>query len=160
MEHHNLFDQSQIEQIIRRLQQIENKLDVLISGLGQTTKPNPNTKWADNPQAVEIDALIERAGRLTVGEIKAVDAVYNATHANTRHNAILASQYIARYAARYAAYTAAWDTHYYAAGGAAAALIVRDLIDEETPWNQEAYDTLTAPWAEVIGPAHPDDVVR
>ena len=84
----------------------------------QITKaqPNPNTRWVNNPQAVEIDALIERAGRLTVGEIKAVDAVYNATHANTRHNAILASQYIARYAARYAAYTAAWDTHYYAAG--------------------------------------------
>jgi hypothetical protein len=36
---------------------------------------------------------------------------------------------------------------------------VRDLIDEATDWNQAAYDLLTGPWASVIGPVHPDDVV-
>lgn len=37
------------------------------------------------------------------------------------------------------------------------ALFMRSLIDEATPWNQAAYDLLVAPWAAVIGPAHPDD---
>ena len=178
MEHHNLFDQSQIEQIIRRLQQIENKLDVLISGLGQTTKPNPNTKWADNPQAVEIDALIERAGQLTDNEANSLNlARYSARYAArltaisdgaARHTAYAAARHTAGNAARLTAGAgydsaryAAWNTAgtgYNGAGHAASALVVRDLIDEETLWNQAAYDTLTGPWPEVIGPVHPDDV--
>lgn len=55
---------------------------------------------------------------------------------------------------------AALDSAWGAALGAADvadALVVRDLIDEATPWNQAAYDLLVAPWAAVIGPAHPDD---
>ena len=42
---------------------------------------------------------------------------------------------------------AAW----YAAGDAAWSLVARDLI------STDAYDTLTRPWGEVIGPIHPDD---
>lgn len=47
-----------------------------------------------------------------------------------------------------------------AALGAARALLVRDLIDKSTAWNQAAYDSLVATWASVIGPVHPDDAVR
>ena len=46
-----------------------------------------------------------------------------------------------------AARDAAWD----AARDAAGALTVRDLI------STERYDTLTRPWASVIGKVHPDD---
>ena len=58
----------------------------------------------------------------------------------------------ARDAARYAAWAAAGD--------AAWALVVRDLIDPDTPWTQDAYDALTGPWATAIGPVHPEDVTR
>lgn len=37
---------------------------------------------------------------------------------------------------------------------AALALVVRDLI------SKEHYDLLTGPWAQAIGPAHPDDPTR
>jgi hypothetical protein len=37
------------------------------------------------------------------------------------------------------------------------ALAARDLIDEATPWNQAAYDELTAPWVAAFGPIHPED---
>jgi hypothetical protein len=39
-----------------------------------------------------------------------------------------------------------------AAGDAALALVVRGLIPDDV------YRTLTGPWAEVVGPAHPDDL--
>ena len=42
---------------------------------------------------------------------------------------------------------------------AAEALVVRDLIDEATSWNQAAYDVVTSPWRRVVGPIHPDDEV-
>lgn len=45
----------------------------------------------------------------------------------------------------------AWSEGYKAARDAALALVVRDLI------SKEHYDLLTGPWAQVIGPAHPDD---
>ncbi len=41
----------------------------------------------------------------------------------------------------------------------AVALVVRDLIDEDTEWNQAAYDLVTGPWRRVVGPIHPDDEV-
>ena len=100
------------------------------------------TAWATNPQAAQIDALIERAGRLTDGEIKRLEAAREAT------------QLAARDAARDAAWDAARD-----AARAAEALVARDLIDENTAWNQAAYDLLSGPWRRVIGPIHPDDEV-
>lgn len=36
-------------------------------------------------------------------------------------------------------------------------LAARHLIDENTPWNQAAYDYLTQPWRTTIGALHPDD---
>ena len=131
-------------------------------------KSNPNTKWADNPQAAEIDALIERSRQLTTDETKALDVVYEAvgeaayTAAYTAGDAAWYTAYSAGDAGYVAAYSAG-DTAWRAgrAGYAAAyALVIRDLIDGNTPWNQEAYDLLTEPWVKVIGPVHPDDVVR
>ena len=46
-----------------------------------------------------------------------------------------------------------------AAGAAAGALVVRDLIGQHG-FTQEHYDLLTAPWATVIGRVHPDDADR
>ena len=63
----------------------------------------------------------------------------------------------ARYAARVAAGDAARDAARFAARVAAGALVVRDLIEEGTPWDQAAYDVLTGPWRRIIGPIHPDD---
>ena len=146
--------------------------------------------WADNPQAKQIDALIERAGRLTPDEIGklAEDADQDAVRAwfaarqvarrvaqdADRHadwyaaraaavdrvEAAVADRFAARRAARRAARSAvrAWFVAQ-DASAAAEALVVRDLIDEATEWNQEAYDLLTGPWRRVIGPIHPDDEV-
>jgi hypothetical protein len=45
-----------------------------------------------------------------------------------------------------------------AAHNASRAVAARHLIGQEPGWTQDAYDRLTAPWAAVVGPAHPDDV--
>ena len=92
------------------------------------------------PQWEAIVALVRRAAVITPDE------------ANRLHAAEDAAWDAARDAARAAARDAAW----YAAGDAAWALVVRDLIGQHG-FTQEHYDTLTRPWATVIGPVHPDD---
>ncbi len=126
------------------------------------------TAWATNPQAAQIDALIERAARLTSVEcerlIEARRPVWN--------KAGIAARDSARAAARAAAWFATRDTARAAArsavrawfvaqdaSAAAEALVVRDLIDETTDWNRAAYDVVTSPWRRVVGPIHPDDEV-
>ncbi len=99
--------------------------------------------WATSPQAAQIDALIERAGLLTLVECERLAAA--------RAAAWGAARAAVGFAARVAAQDAAQD--------AAEALVVRDLIDEATEWNQAAYDLVTGPWRRVIGPIHPDDEV-
>jgi hypothetical protein len=59
-------------------------------------------------------------------------------------------------AAGAAAGDAARDAAREAAREAARALVCRDLITP-TGFTQDHYDTLTRPWASVIGPVHPDD---
>ena len=91
------------------------------------------------PQGVEVAALIERAGQLSVDD----DAYHWAWRA-------------ARRAAYRAARDAAWDAASAAAAGgsawlAAVALVVRDLI------SREQYDMLTLPWRTAVGPIHADD---
>jgi hypothetical protein len=141
------------------------------------------TAWADNPQAAQIDALIARAEQLTPVECDrlaaaavrdrlatagfvagAQDAVAAwdaagvaagvAARDAARFGAGVAAGAAVRDAARDAARKAAWEVSI-----AAVALVVRDLIEEGTPWNQAAYDCLTGPWRRVIGPIHPDDEV-
>ena len=122
---------------------------------------------AFGPQGEQVAALIERARCLTAAEIKrlhaawyaaraaaraaARDAAWDAAWYAARNAARNAAGYAARdaagYAARNAARNAAWD----AAWDAAWSLVARDLI------STDAYDTLTRPWGEVIGPIHPDD---
>ena len=132
--------------------------------------------WADNPQAAQIDAVVERAGRLAPAEVKAlhVAAARDAAWAAAWAAARAAAWDVARDADRAAAWDAAWDAAWAAALDAAWAaarvaalaaawvagvLVVRDLIDQTTAWNQAAYDALTGPWRTVIGPIHPDDEV-
>ena len=126
------------------------------------------TAWATNPQAAQIDALIERAARLTSVECerliearrpvwnKAGIAARDAARAAARAAAWFATRDTARAAARSAvrAWFVAQD-----ASAAAEALVVRDLIDETTDWNRAAYDVVTSPWRRVVGPIHPDDEV-
>jgi hypothetical protein len=105
----------------------------------------------------EVAALIDRAGRLTLEESKALDAARGDVTVAARDAAWYAARdgaggaaraaawYAAWYAARHAARHAARDAAWYAAGDAAMALVVRDLI---TP---EHFDTLCGPWRDVIG---------
>ena len=79
------------------------------------------------------------------------DAALNAARLEGRQGALGAAGCAAVGAAtmgtaRFAAQAAVW------------ALVVRDLIGQHG-FTQEHYDTLTKPWASVIGPVHPDDQV-
>ena len=93
------------------------------------------------PQGREVAALIERAARLTDDEVAGLatawyatrDDAWYATGDDAWDDAWDAAWDAARYAARYAVWYAA------------RALTVRDLI------STERYDTLTRPWASVIG---------
>ncbi len=126
--------------------------------------------WATNPQAAEIDALIGRAARLTLVECDrlttagfvagAQDAVaaWDAARAAAWFAARDAARFAVREAAGVAVRDAVGDAAWFAAD-VVGALVVRDLIDEATPWDRAAYDCLTGPWRRVIGPIHPDDEV-
>ena len=60
-------------------------------------------------------------------------------------------------AARGAAWDFAWASARDAARDAALGLLCRDLIGRHPGWDQDAYDLLTGPWRDVIGPIHHDD---
>jgi len=113
------------------------------------------------PNGVHVAALLERAGRLTYDESRRLDSAWAAAWGawDAAWDAAWDSAWAAAWtAARDAAWDAAWDAARDAARGArdaawdaAGALVVRDLI------STEHYDTLTRPWASVIGKVHPDD---
>ena len=86
------------------------------------------------------------------------DAAGVATRGGARGAAWDASR-DAWYAARVAAWGggAAGDAAWGAAWYAARALVIRDLIGHHPGWDQAAYDLLTGPWRQAIGPVHPDD---
>ena len=106
---------------------------------------------AFGPQGEQVAALIERARCLTAAEIKRLHAAWDAAWYAARNAARDAARYAAGDAAGYAAGNAARDAARNAARNAAGSLVARDLI------STDAYDTLTRPWGEVIGPIHPDD---
>ena len=85
------------------------------------------------PQGAEVAALIARTRALPGDEAERLGAAW----------------YAARGAARDAAWCATWV--------AALALVSRDLIGQHPGWDQDAYDLLTGPWRQTIGPIHPDD---
>ena len=122
---------------------------------------------AFGPQGEHVAALIERASHLTGDEAQKLGAAWDAARGAAwdaardaaRDTAGDAARDAAWDAAGGAAWDAAWDSVTGAAGGAAWdaawgaawALVVRDLI------STARYDTLTRPWASVIGKTHPDD---
>lgn len=81
------------------------------------------------PQGEQVVALIGRCRSLTGDELDRLDS--------------------ARAVTRDAAWVAARD--------AALGLLLRDLIGQHPGWDQGAYDLLTGPWRQIIGPLHPDD---
>jgi hypothetical protein len=56
-----------------------------------------------------------------------------------------------------AAWGITWDAAWGITWDAAWALLLRDLIGRYPGWDQGAYDLLTGPWRQEIGPIHPDD---
>ena len=116
------------------------------------------------PQGVQVAALIGRCATLTADE---VSRLYAATPGTARGVATRdATRGIARGTARVAAWGAAlyaatpdtaWGAARGAALGAAWGLLLRDLIGKHPGWDQDAYDLLTGPWRQEIGPIHPDD---
>ena len=119
------------------------------------------------PQGVQVAALIERCATLTADEVSRLNAARGTARGVATRDA---TRGIARGIAR----VAAWDATLYAATpgaardvardaardvalGAAWALLLRDLIGQHPGWDQDAYDLLTGPWRQTIGPIHPDD---
>ena len=111
------------------------------------------------PQGAEVAALIDRCHHLAGGDLERLAAARISAWGATRISAWDATRGAARDAAWGAARAAAWgatrgaawDAAWGAAWDAARALIVRDAI------SREHYNTLTRPWASVIGKVHPDD---
>ena len=50
-----------------------------------------------------------------------------------------------------------WKATWGTAWGAVRGLLLRDLIGRYPGWDQDAYDLLTGPWRQTVGPIHPDD---
>ena len=105
------------------------------------------------PQGEHVAALIERCRSLTGDDL---DRLYAARVA-TQDTARIAVRIAAWDAARDFAWDTARDTARDAARVAALGLLCRDLIGRHPGWDQDAYDLLTGPWRDVIGPIHPDD---
>lgn len=116
------------------------------------------------PQWEAIVALVRRAASLTAVEANDLAVAGGAAGAAARvaswYAAGATARDIAWDAARNAAGVAAWGAAcgaaWTAARNAAGALAVRDLIGLHG-FTQGHYDTLTKPWAQVIGKVHPED---
>ena len=114
---------------------------------------------------MQVAALIERCATLTADEVSRLNAARGTARGVAARG--VATRGIARGTARVAAWDAAlyaatpynrgWDAAWDAALGAAWALLLRDLIGQHPGWDQDAYDLLTGPWRQTIGPIHPDD---
>jgi hypothetical protein len=128
------------------------------------------------PQTPAVLALVERARTLTGDEITALADTWTATRdamATARDAAMDTRSPRARFSAGYAsgaAWSATRSSHTWRAARLAdwcAARIARAAVIDaalalalrgDIP--RDRYRTLTGPWAEVIGPAHPDDLVE
>lgn len=112
------------------------------------------------PNGEAVVSLIDRARTLTRDETYRMAAGRAAAWGAARVAAWDAARAAAWAAALVAAWDAArdaaWDAAWVAARDAAWALVARDLI-RQSGFTQSHYDTLTRPWATVIGPVHPDD---
>lgn len=120
-------------------------------------------------QGVQVAALIERCATLTEDDVRRLDAAWDAALYATWDATWSAARGAAWGAAwpadRDAAWEAAWeaargtalDAAWITARDAVRGLLLRDLIGQRPGWDQGAYDLLTGPWRQVIGPLHPGD---
>jgi hypothetical protein len=124
------------------------------------------------PQGEQVVTLIERCLTLSAAEVDRLAAAWGAawdTWAVARDGRLGRRLGAAWDAARDAAGAplgsrwAAWSplgapgASWNAARDAAVGLLCRDLIGQAPGWDQDAYNLLTGPWRDVIGPIHPDD---
>jgi len=133
------------------------------------------------PQGEQVAALIGRCRSLTGDDLDRLYAALDAALVAARVAAWDAAWDAARIAVRVAAQDTAWvaardaarvsdrvaarvsdrvaarASARDAARDAALGLLCRDLIGQHPGWDQDAYDLLTGPWRDVIGPIHPDD---
>ena len=108
-------------------------------------------RLALGPQADQVIALFDTAERLTGGKFRDLAAAWTASMTAAWDAAMEAAGDAAMDAAMEAAGDAAGNAAWNAAYDAAEALVLRDFLA------QEHYETLTRPWASVIGKVHPDD---
>ena len=117
------------------------------------------------PQGEQVASLIERCRTLSAAEVNRLAAAWTAARDDdwyatwnaARHATWYAAWHATWYATWAAARDAAWDTEWDAARDAAWGLLCRDLIGQHDGWDQDAYDRMTGPWRDVIGPIHHDD---
>ena len=93
------------------------------------------------PQGAEVVAILDRAAKLTAGEVENLAAAWDAAWDATWDAARVAAWNAARVAAR----DAAWDAAWVAAWDAVVATLARDLI------TTEHHDLLIGPWRAVMG---------
>ena len=113
------------------------------------------------PQGEQVVTLIERSRTLSAADMARLGDDWAVARAVARDAAWGAAWGAMSGAARDttwgAARGASWDASWNAARDAAVALLCRDLIGQAPGWDQDAYNLLTGPWRDVIGPIHPDD---
>ncbi|GAB3306412.1 hypothetical protein EK0264_05775 [Epidermidibacterium keratini] len=125
--------------------------------------PDPAPSDLYGPQHTEIERLIGAVRRISTDDDRAVERYWYNHRGAQRFAARGAASQVAsamgrleaQIFARQQVWAASDNLSRDAAGDAAHALAVRDLIGETFP--QQAYDELVAPWASVMGGVHPED---
>ena len=126
--------------------------------------PSPRSEQVFGPQHAAISALIAAVATLTPEQDDAIESRWfdlrGPDRFVARGRASEAASAHGRLEAQFNARQRAWSASEMkcrdAAGDAAHALAVRDLIGGS--FERSAYDELVEPWQSVMGPAHPDDV--
>lgn len=125
--------------------------------------PDSDPEQVLGPQHAALNALIAAVARLTPEQDVAIEARWydmrGPARFRSRGEASQAASAHERLEEQLNARQRAWAASGFrsrdAAGDAAHALAVRDLIGSGL--SQSAYDELVLPWASVMGPVHPDD---
>lgn len=128
-----------------------------------TVVPPPDPAALYGPQHQAITAMMQAVQRIRPEQDRAVERYWYdhrgphrfAARGAASQAASAAGRLEAQIYARQQVWSASESLARDAAGDAAHALAVRDLISEQFP--QEAYDELVRPWASIMGGVHPDD---
>lgn len=128
--------------------------------------PDPVPSELYGPQHTEIERLISAVRRIGSDDDRAVERYWYEHRGAERFAARGAASQVAsttgrleaQIFARQQVWSASDNLSRDAAGDAAHALAVRDLIGDTFP--QSAYNELVAPWASVMGGVHPDDAAQ